>query len=382
MNADEAAAGTDEALESSLLGAGQDVAGRGEKHDGLVAREVGAREGPRIFGRVDAEAVPHAELADGANRYRNGRVPKPGGLREDEHAGTCSGAGRGFTRSDRLRRPEDEDQRCPEPPLQRSRVLPVAALRTAPRGRLQPSGPTRIRPARSLARAPSSARSCSEASRSSSACRISSDVSRVDVPDSGAADLREARDRGGDAGRTRGHRLQQRQAEALVERRVAEDGAGLVEGAEILVGDLAEDADAVPARRFQDRLVLPPARADERELDATARGRREPRARARGSFAARACRCRGRTRGRARTGGEPPRGRRARAGCRTARLRPAERLVPSARLEEIAPRGRDGSPAEMQTIWAARRTPGLIVARSINEEERRAAIPGWKGTRS
>ncbi len=54
MNADEAAAGTDEALESSLLGAGQDVAGRGEKHDGLVAREVGARERPRILGRVDA----------------------------------------------------------------------------------------------------------------------------------------------------------------------------------------------------------------------------------------------------------------------------------------------------------------------------------------
>ena len=42
MNADEAAAGTDEALEGSLLGAGQDVAGRGEEHDGLVAREVGA----------------------------------------------------------------------------------------------------------------------------------------------------------------------------------------------------------------------------------------------------------------------------------------------------------------------------------------------------
>ena len=41
---------------------------------------------PCVLGGVDGQPVPLPELADGANRHRNRRMPEAGGLREDEDA--------------------------------------------------------------------------------------------------------------------------------------------------------------------------------------------------------------------------------------------------------------------------------------------------------
>ena len=62
-----------------------------------------------------------------------------------------------------------------------------------------------------------------------------------------------------------GHSLEQRQAEALVEGRKAEDGAEPVEGGEVVVGHLAQQRDLLSPRlrAREDLLVVPAARADD-----------------------------------------------------------------------------------------------------------------------
>ena len=93
----------------------------------------------------------------------------------------------------------------------------------------------------------------------------------VDVARRVARDLGEARDVRGDDRCARLQRLEDRQAEALVERGVAEDRAEPVQARELLVGDLTEEPNPV-VRMLHDSIVLPAARPHDDEEGAVRQG--------------------------------------------------------------------------------------------------------------
>ncbi len=94
------AAVLDVALERGLLVVVEDVARRGQPHDGVVLREVLVRERSCVLGRGHLEVVLLAELLDRRDARGDRPVPEPGGLAEDEHVERC-GVGGGGDRSRR-----------------------------------------------------------------------------------------------------------------------------------------------------------------------------------------------------------------------------------------------------------------------------------------
>src|SRR5262249_17716342 len=89
------------------------------------------------------------------------------------------------------------------------------------------------------------------------------DGGRIDVLGAVARHLRKTRDSGRDDRRSGAHRLEDREAESFVQRRVAKGCARAGQGDELGVGDLPEDATAlmVLAGPREDLLVRPATRA-------------------------------------------------------------------------------------------------------------------------
>ena len=85
MDARKAAPGLDVILHRRLLGRVEYVAGRVEKDDGFVLRQIRPREGRRIFGRRDRKVVRRAQCLNRRDPLVNRIVPKSGCLREHEH---------------------------------------------------------------------------------------------------------------------------------------------------------------------------------------------------------------------------------------------------------------------------------------------------------
>src|SRR6516162_11854407 len=79
MNADKTAARADISLKGGLLRVIEDVAGRAQKHDDLVSRELRVDKTRRILGAVDEETVLRAQGSDGRDALWDRVVTKPGG---------------------------------------------------------------------------------------------------------------------------------------------------------------------------------------------------------------------------------------------------------------------------------------------------------------
>ena len=132
----------------------------------------------------------------------------------------------------------------------------------APGARWPPAGrapPPRCAPRQARATAHARARAASRACRSRKQFFQSvADVRHVegiDVAGAVARHLRQARHVRGDDRRAGPHRLQQRQAEALVKRGVAEDRAGLVQRGEVFLRHVAEQLDERRRARWRVRSV-------------------------------------------------------------------------------------------------------------------------------
>jgi hypothetical protein len=164
VDADEAAAGANEALEGGLLGRVEHVAGREHERDDVVAAEVVVGERGGILRRVHGEPVSVAELAERLDRLRDRPVPVRRGLREDEHAERRP-AGRRRPREERRRERGGEcegERRELRHPSNRN----PCASDSSTRARLTSGGPRRGR------------RPCSGASPTRKTSRVCDDVCR------------------------------------------------------------------------------------------------------------------------------------------------------------------------------------------------------------
>ena len=102
-------------------------------------------------------------------------------------------------------------------------------------------------------------------------------VERIHQQGRVAGDLGQARGIRRQHRRARAHRLEHREAETFVERGIGERRAARIEGCEIVVVDVAEQLRARCRGGFEDRFVVPAARADEGQRVACAQRLRQSR---------------------------------------------------------------------------------------------------------
>src|SRR5215469_15113598 len=85
VHADKTAPGADVSLERLLLSRVEDIAGRVEEYDDLVAGQIRVIEPCRIFGAGHRKAMPAPERLDRRDPLRDRIVAVSGGLRENQH---------------------------------------------------------------------------------------------------------------------------------------------------------------------------------------------------------------------------------------------------------------------------------------------------------
>jgi hypothetical protein len=124
MHADEAPTATEVPFKRSLLAVVEDIPGRHQKDDGVVAREVGRREGGRVLGYVDGQPIALCQLTDCAQGRGDRAVPEPSGLREDEDSRRTRGLRHCDSHHDDRQDRESEDRNSTEA-LHVARVLAV-----------------------------------------------------------------------------------------------------------------------------------------------------------------------------------------------------------------------------------------------------------------
>ena len=108
MNSHVSTAGLDVALEIVLLCGVQYVAGRIEKHDGAISRQVLRGERAGVFCRVDGEPILLSERPDSGAPDSDGAVSESGRLGEDEYARLLAACG--DRNADRSEQKRDRDE--------------------------------------------------------------------------------------------------------------------------------------------------------------------------------------------------------------------------------------------------------------------------------